>query len=83
MPLFKVQVNVFLQPAILDPKGKATRSALEQLGFASVKDVRINKSVQLTIEAPTADEALAIADASAQKLLANPVTESYSLALQL
>jgi phosphoribosylformylglycinamidine synthase len=81
MPLFNVQVNVFLQPAILDPKGKAARSALEQLGFAAVKDVRINKSVQMAIEAPSAEEALKIADISAHKLLANPITERFTVSL--
>ncbi len=82
MPLFNVQVNVFLQPAILDPKGKAARAALEQLGFSEVKDVRINKSVQLSIEAPSADEALRIADVSAHKLLANPITERFTVSIQ-
>lgn len=82
MPSFNVAVQVTLQPGILDPKGKATRSALTQLGFDAVKDVRINKSVFLSIEAATAADALAIADASARKLLANPVTESFSLSLQ-
>ncbi len=82
MQTFKVLVSVSLQPGILDPKGKATRSALIQLGYEGVKEVRMNKSMLLTIEAKDEQEALHVAEQSAKKLLANPVTESFQLSLQ-
>lgn len=81
MALFNISVHVRLQPGILDPKGKAARSALLQLGFSGVDSVRINKTVELTIEAASKEEALDIANAAAARLLANPVTESYTVHL--
>jgi phosphoribosylformylglycinamidine synthase PurS subunit len=81
MALFTINVSVSLQDGILDPKGKATLSALHQLGFTTVESARINKSVTLRIDASSQKEALEIAAESAQKLLANPVTESFSLSV--
>ena len=46
----KVIVNVYLKNGVLDPAGKATKHALESLGFSGVNDVRIGK--QIILEKP-------------------------------
>jgi phosphoribosylformylglycinamidine synthase len=51
--------------------------ALHTLGYASVKDVRQGKYFELDIEAASAEEARQLAAEAADKLLANPVIESY------
>jgi phosphoribosylformylglycinamidine synthase len=51
--------------------------ALHTLGYASVKDVRQGKYFELDIDAATTDEARRLASEAADKLLANPVIESY------
>ena len=53
--------------------------ALHTLGYAAVKDVRQGKYFELDIDAASADEARRVAAEAADKLLANPVIESYRI----
>ena len=64
---------------MLDPQGKAVLGGLSNLGIKSVNDVRIGKHIQLRIETGNKDEASAIAEDAAKKLLANPVMEEYTI----
>jgi phosphoribosylformylglycinamidine synthase subunit PurS len=74
----KAIVTVGLKPGVLDVQGKAVAGALKDLGFGEVRDVRINKQIEIQL-----DGALDSATAAAQvrdmceKLLANTVIESY------
>jgi phosphoribosylformylglycinamidine synthase len=79
MPSYKISVDVQLKDAILDPKGKATQSALHDLGFNTVSGVRIGKHIILDVSAANESAALEIADHAAHKLLSNPVIEDFSL----
>jgi len=76
---FTVQIRVTLRPSILDPQGKATHHALEQLGFDGIRSVRMGKFVAMRVEADSADEAREMATAACQKLLANPVMEDFEI----
>ncbi|HLK54584.1 MAG TPA: phosphoribosylformylglycinamidine synthase subunit PurS, partial [Candidatus Angelobacter sp.] len=67
---FSVQVKVMPLKELLDPQGKAVMGGLQNLGIASVRDVRIGKSISLQIEAASADEAKKIAEEAGRKLLA-------------
>ena len=78
----KVKVFVTLQPSILDPQGKAVTGALRTLGYDSVRDVRQGKYFELDVEAETLAEAETIANEVADKLLANPVIESYRVEIE-
>jgi phosphoribosylformylglycinamidine synthase PurS subunit len=76
---FRVQLAVSLKDGLLDPQGKAVEGALPTLGWENVRDVRVGKYVELTVEA--ADEAAAL-DAVAQLaegFLTNPVIETYRI----
>ena len=73
----KAKVFVSLKPSILDPQGKTIAEALHTLGYASVQDVRQGKYFELDVDTPTADQAMTLASEVADKLLANPVIESY------
>jgi len=73
----KAKVYVTLKPSILDPQGKTIASALQTLGYGSVRDVRQGKYFELDINAPTIDQARSLAGEVADRLLANPVIESY------
>jgi phosphoribosylformylglycinamidine synthase len=79
MPTYNVQIKVMPLKDLLDPQGKAVLGGLHNLGINSVQDVRIGKHVTLVIEAATANDAKAIADETAKKLLANPVMEFYEI----
>ena len=73
----KARVFVNLKPSILDPQGKTIAEALRTLGYAAVRDVRQGKYFELEVEAASAAEARALAAEVADRLLANPVIESY------
>ncbi len=78
----KAKVFVSLKPSILDPQGKTIAAALHSLGYASVQDVRQGKYFELDMGASTADQARALASEVADKLLANPVIESYRVEVE-
>jgi phosphoribosylformylglycinamidine synthase subunit PurS len=73
----RTRVFVTLKPSVFDPQGTTVTDALHTLGYASVKDVRQGKYFELDIDASSLDEARRLASEAADKLLANPVIESY------
>jgi phosphoribosylformylglycinamidine synthase PurS subunit len=73
----RARVFVTLKPSVFDPQGTTVAEALHTLGYASVSDVRQGKYFELEIAAATADEAKTIASEVSQKVLANPVIESF------
>ncbi len=73
----QVRVFVNLKPSILDPQGKTIAGALRTLGYAAVQDVRQGKYFELDVDAASAAEARTLAAEVADRLLANPVIESY------
>ncbi len=73
----QVRVFVNLKPSILDPQGKTIAGALRTLGYAAVRDVRQGKYFELDVDAASAAEARTLAAEVADRLLANPVIESY------
>ena len=77
--IFTAEIKVMPLKELLDPQGKAVLGGLNNLGIKSVNDVRIGKHIQLQIETGSKDEALAIAEEAAKKLLANPVMEEYTI----
>ena len=73
----KARVFVSLKPSILDPQGRTVAEALHTLGYGAVQDVRQGKYFELDVDAASAAEARTLAAAVADRLLANPVIESY------
>ena len=76
MPM-KARVFVTLKPSVFDPQGHTIADALHSMGYTGVGDVRQGKYFELEIDAPSADSVRALAAEVADKLLANPVIESY------
>ena len=77
----RARVFVTLKPSVFDPQGKTVTDALHTLGYSAVKDVRQGKYFELDIDATCPDEARALADEAAEKLLSNPVIESFRIEL--
>jgi phosphoribosylformylglycinamidine synthase subunit PurS len=72
----RVVVDVMLKPEILDPQGQAVANALPRLGIDDVSSVRIGRRIEIEFAgAPDLDRAREIAD----KLLANPVIEDFTI----
>ncbi|NOT26609.1 MAG: phosphoribosylformylglycinamidine synthase subunit PurS [Acidobacteria bacterium] len=75
----RARVFVTLKPSVFDPQGTTVAEALHTLGFDAVKDVRQGKYFELDIDATTVEAARRLAAEAADKLLANPVIESYRI----
>jgi len=75
----RARVFVTLKPSVFDPQGTTVAEALHTLGYAAVKDVRQGKYFELEIDARTLEDARRLASEAADKLLANPVIESYRI----
>ena len=75
----RARVFVTLKPSVFDPQGTTVADALHTLGYVAVKDVRQGKYFELDIDAETAEDARRLASEAADKLLANPVIESYRI----
>jgi len=78
---YTAQVKVMPHKELLDPQGKAVLGGLANLGLNGINDVRIGKNITLQVEANSADEAKAIAEEAAKKLLANPVMEMFEVVI--
>jgi len=77
--MYKATVNVTLRKSILDPQGKATHHALQNLGLNEIENVRIGKLITLDINADSPDEAQKIAEDACSQLLANEVMENFKV----
>jgi phosphoribosylformylglycinamidine synthase subunit PurS len=73
----KARVHITLKPAVLDPQGKAIAHALSGLGFDGVKDVRQGKYIE--IELAPGDPKQARVRSMCERLLANPIVETYTI----
>lgn len=82
MPRFVARVQVQLRPSVLDPAGEATRAAAQRLGVAGVRKLRIGKLVEMELEAANIEAARSEVELLSDRLLANPVTENWTLALE-
>jgi phosphoribosylformylglycinamidine synthase subunit PurS len=75
----KARVFVTLKPSVFDPQGQAIAEALHSMGYAGVQDVRQGKYFEIEVGAESADQARQLVGEVADKLLANPVIESYRI----
>lgn len=74
----KATVLVRPKPGILDPQGEAVGSALGQLGFP-VREARVGRVVDLELESSDPAAARAEVERMCERLLANPLIESYEV----
>lgn len=81
-----MNVRVYITPkkGILDPQGATVERALPNLGFQGVSAVRIGKFIEFKLDPPqgtTAEQARAEVDEICRKLLANPIIEDFTFAV--
>jgi phosphoribosylformylglycinamidine synthase PurS subunit len=78
----KARIEIRLKPGILDPQGKAIGGALAGLGYGGLGEVRQGKLVEIDLRDVTDKaEAAKTVEAMCKTLLANPVTENFSVQL--
>ncbi|MFQ5793021.1 MAG: phosphoribosylformylglycinamidine synthase subunit PurS [Acidobacteriota bacterium] len=77
----KARVVVRLKPEVHDPQGETIRGTLEALGYGKVQEVRQGKTFELSLQASSREEAEAMARDIAERVLANPVLETFEVEL--
>ncbi len=75
-----MRATVLVRPkaGILDPQGEAVESSLRQLGFA-VEGARVGRVIDLELDAGDTRDARATLQRMCERLLANPLIESYEI----
>ena len=72
----KVTVYVTLRESVVDPQGIATKEALQTMGYAEVKNVRIGKLIELELDGSPMEIEVHVKE-MCEKLLVNLVIEDY------
>ena len=75
----KARVFVTLKPSVFDPQGHTIVEALHSLGYGGVADVRQGKYFEMELDVASAGDAQKLAAEVADRVLANPVIESYRI----
>jgi phosphoribosylformylglycinamidine synthase len=75
----RARVFVTLKKSVFDPQGRTIAEALHSLGYSDVEGVRQGKYFELDLATTETSKAKALAAEVADKLLANPVIESYRI----
>ena len=78
---YLARVDVMLKPGISDPQGQTIEKALPVLGYEGVTGVRVGKRIQLEVDAPDPEAAKSKVEEMCERLLANPVIESYEVSI--
>jgi phosphoribosylformylglycinamidine synthase len=76
------RVFVTLKKSVFDPQGKTIHDALASLGYESVADVRQGKFFELVFDGVSREQAQALAEEIAHRVLANPVIEAYRVEVE-
>jgi len=79
---FRARIAVTLKPGVNDPQGNTVRTALHDLGFQEVEEVRVGRYVEVRLSAPDEETARARVREMCDRLLANPVVEAYRFDLE-
>jgi len=77
----KARVFVSLKPSVFDPQGHTIVEALHSLGYGDVADVRQGKYFEIELKVSSQAAAEKLAAEVADRVLANPVIESFRVEL--
>jgi phosphoribosylformylglycinamidine synthase subunit PurS len=80
--LFKAKVLIKRRPSILDPQGKAVEKGAFHLGLTNIKDTRIGKYIEFSVDTSDRQSAEKEVNEYCSKLLANPIMEDYEFTLE-
>jgi phosphoribosylformylglycinamidine synthase len=79
---FVAEIDIMPHKELLDPQGKAVVNNLSHLELSGVTDVRIGRHVTMTLNAASEADARQTVETACQKLLANPIVETYHYSLK-
>jgi phosphoribosylformylglycinamidine synthase len=78
---YEARVDIAHLPGIADPAGATVERALPALGYTNVTQVHIGKTIRLVVESDDPDAARSQVVEMCERLLANPVIESYDVTI--
>ena len=79
--MFLAKIYISLKSSVNDPEGITIQSSLSQLGFESVTSVRSGKYLEIKISEQKKEIAEKKIQEMCDKLLSNPVIETYKFDL--
>lgn len=79
--MFKVRVYVSYKESVLDPQAEVIEGAMNRLNQGEVSQVKIGKFFDFNVKAETKEDAIKVAEAISDQLLANVNMESYQVEL--
>lgn len=80
--MFEAKVTIGLKKGVSDPEGANTLKALHLLGFKSVKEAKMTRTVDLLINGKNKDEVNKQVEQMCQRLLTNPVIHTYKIEIK-
>lgn len=75
---YLLKVTVALKDGIFDPQGEGVRKTLFDMGFTQAERVRMQKKIEILLDAEGMEEAEKLGRQIAEKVLVNPVLETYT-----
>ncbi len=75
---FIAEIDIMPLKALLDPQGEAVKNSALKSGYKGIGSVRIGKHIEIEIEAADKEKAEKEIDKLCEKLLSNPIIESYN-----
>ena len=81
--MFLAKIYISIKSSVNDPEGITIQSSLSQLGFESVTSVRSGKYIEIKISEKDKKVAEKKIEEMCDKLLSNPVIETYTFDLDI
>lgn len=80
--MFKAKVLIKRRKTILDPQGKAVEIGAKHLGLSNIKNTRIDKYIEFSVDTNNKKAAEEEVNDYCKKLLANPIMEDFEFTLE-
>ena len=77
--IHRIEITVGLKKGVADPEGKNVKKTLELLGLTNLGEIRTARLYRIEVDAETRADAEEEARIMCEKLLANPVINSYEI----
>lgn len=74
---FNVEIEIMPHKELLDPQGKTVAKNMKYINLDGIEDVRIGKHIKMVIQANSKEEASEKIKTACEKILSNPIMESY------
>ncbi len=79
--MYEVHVKIALKKGVSDPEGANTLKALHLLGYETVTEAKIIRTVVLTLDEPNKDTVQQQVKQMCQRLLTNPVIHHFDISI--